>query len=95
MSRTTPLSGQESRLSIRANSGQKTLLARAAKAQHLNVSQFVLQASLSAAQKVIEDESRIVVSPEEYQWLCDVMDEPARSTLRLKAALSEKPVWDE
>ncbi|BCM89927.1 hypothetical protein IAD21_01777 [Abditibacteriota bacterium] len=90
---TTPQ--KEDRLSIRADANQKSMLARAARAQHMNVSQFVLQASLSAAQRVIEEESRIVVSPEEYEWLCKVMDEPATPAPRLGAALAQKPVWDD
>ena len=90
---TSPL--KENRLSIRANAGQKTVLARAARAQHMNVSQFVLQASLSAAEKVIEQENRIVVSPEEYDWLCQIMDQPAAPAPRLRAALAQTPVWDQ
>ena len=88
----TPL--KENRLSIRADSGQKTVLARAAKAQHMNISQFVLQASLREAQQVIEEENRLLVSAEEYEWLCGIMDAPATPTPRLRAALAQKPVWD-
>ena len=95
MPRTNTLPAKENRLSIRTNAGQKTVLARAARAQHMNVSQFVLQASLSAAEKVIEQESRIVVSPEEYDWLCQVMDQPAAPAPRLRAALAQTPVWDQ
>ncbi len=94
MSRIAATSQKEERLSIRANSGQKSVLARAATAQHMNVSQFVLQASLSAAQQVIEQESRILVSPEELAWLYQVMDEPATPAPRLRAALAQTPVWD-
>ena len=94
MSQPTTSQDKQSRLSIRANAGQKSVLARAARAQHMNVSQFVLQASLNAAQKVIEQENLVMVSPEEYEWLCQVMDEPAKATPRLKTALEQKPVWD-
>lgn len=86
---------KESRLSIRANAAQKNALARAAKARHMNISQFVLQVSLQAAEQVIEAESRLMVSPEEYQWLCHVMDEPAQPVPRLRAALAQKQVWDD
>ncbi len=94
MPRTVNAPSKEDRLSIRANSSQKSVLARAAKAQHMNVSQFVLQASLREAQKVIEEENRVLVSPEEIEWLCQVMDEPATPAPRLRAALAQKPVWD-
>lgn len=94
MSRANTQSPKETRLSIRANSSQKSVLARAAKARHMNVSQFVLQASLTAAEEVIEQENRILISPEEYQWLCQIMDAPATPAPRLSAALTQKPVWD-
>lgn len=83
------------RLSIRANSQQKTVLARAAQAQHMNVSQFVLQVSLQAAQKIIEQETQITVSAEEYQWLLQKLEEPPQENLALRQLLSEKPVWDD
>ncbi len=87
---------QEVRLSIRANASQKSLLSRAAAASHMNVSQFVLGGSLREAEQVINDESRIVLSAEEYDWLVKFMDEatPATSKPRLREALHQKPVWD-
>lgn len=59
----------------------------------MNVSQFVLQASLQEAESVLREESVLVVSPEEYAWLSRVMDEAILAP-RLRQALSEKPVWD-
>jgi uncharacterized protein (DUF1778 family) len=84
----------ETRLSIRANHVQKGLLARAATARHMNVSQFVLGASLREAEQVVNDESQIVLSAEEYDWLVKFMDEPDAPTTRLRELLLQKPVWD-
>ncbi len=84
----------EDRLSIRASASQKMTLRRAAEARHMNVSQFVLQVSLQAATRILEEESRIVVSAEEYDWLCKLMDEPPRDLPELRALLSQKSVWD-
>lgn len=84
---------QEVRLSIRANSIQKSILSRAATASHMNVSQFVLGASLREAEQIIKDETRIVMSPEEYDWLVQFMDE-AKPAPRLTEAVRQKPVWD-
>ncbi len=85
---------KEERLSIRANPNQKNVLAQAAKARHMNVSQFVLQVSLNEAERVIKEETQIIVSPEEYEQLCRVMDAPPAPAPRLKAALAKKPIWD-
>lgn len=94
MPRSAAKTQKEDRLSIRANSGQKDILARAAKAQHMNVSQFVLQVSLVEAERIIREETQIVVSPEEYERICQVMDAPPAAAPNLRAALTKKPVWD-
>ncbi len=85
---------KEERLSIRANPNQKTVLAQAAKARHMNLSQFVLQVSLSEAERVLREETQIIVSPAEYERLCQIMDEQPTPAPRLKAALAKKPIWD-
>lgn len=84
----------EDRLSIRTNPSQKSTLRRAADARHMNVSQFVLQASLQEAERVIAEETIVRLSPEEYQWAIDLMDAPVPPMPRLRQALGQKPVWD-
>lgn len=84
---------KDDRLSIRANPGQKDVLSVAARARHMNVSQFVLQASLREAELVVREEKVASVSPEEYEWLSRVMDE-ATAAPRLREALKRQPVWD-
>jgi uncharacterized protein (DUF1778 family) len=84
----------EERLSIRANQAQKRTLRRAAELQHMNVSQFVLQTSLQAAEQLIQQESTVYVSAEDYVWLAKIMDEGPPDLPRLREALAQKPVWD-
>ena len=47
---------KDTRLHLRASPSQKELLARAAKTRHLNLTQFVLQACLEAAEKVVREQ---------------------------------------
>lgn len=70
------------------------MLAKAAQARHMNVSQFVLTASLREAQQVIQEESRLLISEEDYVWLCEILDSGGIAP-RLLEALSKPPVWDE
>ena len=84
----------EDRLSIRANAKQKLILRRAAEARHTTMSQFVLEASLSEAGRILTQESSLIVSHEEYAWLSQLMDQPARKLPELRALVNEKPVWD-
>ncbi|MCE9559075.1 MAG: DUF1778 domain-containing protein [Armatimonadetes bacterium] len=89
------VSKAEDRLSIRTNLDQKLILRRAADKRHMNVSQFVLQASLTEAERILQDETKLVLSSEDYAWLCKLMDAPPRDLPKLREALSKKPVWDE
>jgi uncharacterized protein (DUF1778 family) len=82
------------RLSIRANPNQKSILSRAATASHMNVSQFVLGASLREAEQIINDETRIMLSAEEYDRLVKLLDEAPTPKARLREALRQTPVWD-
>ena len=69
---------KETRLSIRASEPEKAILAQAARARHLNISQFVLQASLDAAHAVLVDQSEFRLPPAQWQEFCERLDEPAR-----------------
>jgi len=94
MGNQTSVKKVEERLSIRANPSQKAALRTAADARHMNVSQFVLQASLREAEKVIKEETTVIVSAEEFAWIIQMMDE-ATPTPRLREAMKQTPVWDE
>ena len=83
----------ETRLSIRANASQKSLLARAASSRHMNISQFVLGVSLREAEQIIRDSAHIALSDDEYDWLVKFMDEPSDAP-RLKDAFGKPAVWD-
>lgn len=87
----------ESRLNIRATPTQKQLLARAARARHQNVSQFVLQTSLDAAERIVGERESIpliAVSDADYDWLLRRMEEPAADLPELKRLMSEPANWN-
>lgn len=89
--RTTP----EVRLSIRTNASQKELLKRAALARNTDISQFVLEASLGEAKRLVSEESTLVLSPADYEQLCRAMDEAPAPNAALGTLLGQKRVWDE
>ncbi len=91
----TAHSTREDRLSIRTNPQQKDLLVQAAHARHMNMSQFVLQTALDAAQRVLDEERRLTLSAAEYVWLAEVMDGAPATASRLQDAVEKKAVWDE
>ncbi len=91
----TKRAAPEVRLSIRTSAGQKELLKRAALARNTDLSQFVLEASLGEAKRLVKQESTVVLSPADYEQLCRAMDEVPAPSPALRELLSEKRVWDE
>lgn len=88
---------KEKRLHIRASASQKALLERAAKRRHVNVSQFVLQTCLEAAEKAVREEEApgvIRVSAAEYDWLMQKLAEPPQEISELRHLLEESAVWN-
>jgi uncharacterized protein (DUF1778 family) len=80
---------KESRLSIRASAMEQTILANAARARHMNKSQFVLQASLDAAHAVLADQTAFRLSADQWKAFCQRLDEPARVIPQLSQLFSE------
>lgn len=101
---TTAVDSKVTRLHIRTSPSQKALLARAARARHLNVSQFVLQACLEAAEKAVQEEKArdavpevanvLKVSAAEYNWLLQKLEEAPQDNPALRRLLSEAPTWN-
>ena len=61
-------------------------LCRAAELTGATVNPFLVQAALKEAQEVIEREEVIRLSPRDWNWLLELMDNPPRPNARLKAA---------
>ncbi len=60
---------------------------RAAKLSGATVNQIVVQAALKEAQVVVEREEVIRLSPRDWNWLLDLMENPPGPKAKLKAAL--------
>jgi uncharacterized protein (DUF1778 family) len=62
-------------------------LRRAAELTGATVNQFLVQAALKEAQAVIEREDVIRLSPRDWNWLLELMENPPEPNAKLKAAL--------
>ena len=80
---------KETRLSIRASAPEKKILVQAAQARRTNISQFVLQASLDAAQAVLADQAEFRLPPAQWKAFCERLDAPARVIPALRDLFSE------
>ena len=80
------------RIDVRASSAVKQLLQEAARSCHQNVSEFLLNAGVIAANQALADRRRFVLDDEQWQAFQQVLDRPVQAKPRLKKLLSEPGV---
>lgn len=80
------------RIDVRASSAVKQLLQEAASSCHQNVSEFLLNAGVIAANQALADRRRFVLDDEQWQAFQQVLDRPVQAKPRLKKLLSEPGV---
>lgn len=75
-----------SRISARVPKGVHTRLEEAAGLVGATVNQFVVQAALKEADRVIEHERVISPSARDARWILDLLDAPPQPNARFRAA---------
>lgn len=82
------------RIDIRTSSNDKTLLQQAAAASHKNVSEFLLEHGLIAAQETLTDRRLFVLNDEQWQAFQAALDSPPQERPRLARLLTEPSVFE-
>ena len=77
------------RIDVRASSPVKQLLQEAARACHKNVSEFLLDAGVLAANQTLADRRHFVLDEAQWQVFEQALDRPVQAKPRLKQLLSE------
>lgn len=77
------------RLYIRASSAEKAKLERAAEALRTSRSQFVLQQALDAAERVLSEQTRFVLSEDAWKAFCERLDAPERDLPNIRTLAAE------
>ncbi len=90
----TVIAQKEKRLSIRASEREKAILTQAARARHMNTSQFVLQASLDAAHAILVDQTEFRLPPEQWEAFCRRLDAPPQTIPALQQLFREPEPFD-
>jgi len=91
---TTAISKTE-RIDIRANLTVKQLLQDAAHVCHKSVSEFLLDAGITAANQALADRVRFELNDEQWQQFNQLLDRPVQPPdSRLKSLLLEPGVLD-
>jgi uncharacterized protein (DUF1778 family) len=76
-------------LNIRVTEDEKATVEQAARLSHMAMSQFMLQATLRAAEEVLADQTRFVLSPDQWDEFVALLDRPARVLPGLREAASK------
>jgi len=82
------------RIYVRASSSEKQLLQEAARACHKNVSEFLLDAGVTAATQALADRRQFVLDEARWRAFQEALDRPVQSKARLKKLLQEPGVLD-
>jgi len=77
------------RIDIRASTPVKQLLQEAARACHKNVSEFLLDAGVTAAAQTLADRRQFAMEDTQWQSFQEALDRPVQSKPRLKKLLHE------
>ncbi len=80
-----------SRMSLRIRSEEKTLLLRAVALQHTDLTDFVVQHALRAAKNVIQDAEQIQLSERDSLRVLYLLENPPAPNAKLLAAAQGLP----
>ncbi|MBN1929193.1 MAG: DUF1778 domain-containing protein [Chlorobiaceae bacterium] len=93
MATSTPLKSE--RIDVRASASVKQLLQKAAQASHKSVSEFLLDAGITAANQTLADRRRFELNDERWRQFQELLDRPVSAPdSRMKALLTEPGVLD-
>lgn len=82
------------RIDVRATLPVKQLLQEAARASHKNVSEFLLDAGILAANQMLADRRRFELSAEQWEAFQSALDQPVTARPKLKKLLGEPGLLD-
>jgi uncharacterized protein (DUF1778 family) len=82
------------RIDVRANLPVKQLLQEAARVCHKSVSEFLLDAGITAANQTLVDRRRFELDDALWQTFQQVLDRPVQTNPRLKQLLTEPGLLD-
>ena len=90
----TPNPAKTERIDVRASTPVKLLLQEAARASHKNMSEFLLEAGVIAANQTLADRRQFLLDDKKWQAFQEALDRPVQNKPRLKKLLNEPGVLD-
>ena len=91
---TSSIQSKSTRIDVRANTAVKQLLQEAARACHKNVSEFLLEAGITAANQALANRCHFGLDNAQWEMFQQALDRPVQSKPRLKKLLTQPGVLD-
>ncbi|MFH0725292.1 MAG: DUF1778 domain-containing protein [Pseudomonadota bacterium] len=88
------ISSKSVRIDVRASAPVKQLLQEAARACHKNVSEFLLDAGITAANQALADRLRFELNETQWEIFQKALDRPVSAKPKLKKLLTQPGVLD-
>lgn len=85
-------SSKSVRIDVRSSAPVKQLLQEAARVSHKNVSEFLLDAGITAANNALADQCHFGLDEEQWELFQQVLNRPVKSKPRLKELLTKPGV---
>jgi len=86
---TVAIHAKSERIDVRASAPVKQLLQEAARAAHKNVSEFLLDAGIVAANQMLADRLRFELPPDQWAAFQAALDRPVQAKPKLKTLLTQ------
>lgn len=86
---TTAALKKSQRIDVRASVPVKMLLQEAARAAHKNVSEFLLDAGIVAANQMLADRVRFDLTPKQWEAFQEALERPVQAKPKLQSLLTE------
>ena len=88
------IQSKSTRIDVRASAAVKQLLQEADRACHKNVSEFLLEAGIMAANQALADRHHFGLDNAQWEMFQKALDRPVQSKPRLKKLLTQPGVLD-
>lgn len=93
----TPAQPKSERIDVRATPAVKQLLQEASQVKHQNVSEFLLEAGILAANQTLADRRRFMLDDAQWQAFTEALERPVAgsgATPRLHSLLKEPSILE-
>ena len=91
---TSSMQSKSERIDVRASTAVKQLLQEAARTCHKNVSEFLLEAGIMAANQALANRRHFGLDNAQWEMFRQALDRPVKSKPRLKKLLTQPGVMD-